>query len=95
MSSTPSFLGGLCDEIQFSTCFIAGERDELNSRRHLMVGSATSRVEETSSNTRYEQIVADQQLDSVVDLLLLLFQHLTKLLSLYNRSWEAIKDGSS
>jgi len=51
-------------------------------------------VQQTSSDTRDEQVVADQELNSVIDLLVLVFEHLVELLSLNNRSGESIEDES-
>lgn len=64
----------------------------MNPPELLVVASPTGRVDETASDARNEEAVADLEFDGVVELLLLALEHVIKLLSLGRGTREPIED---
>ena len=63
-----------------------------NLRKLLVVGTTAGRVDQSSGDARNEEIVADLELDGVIDSLALGLQHVVELFGLYDCSREAIED---
>ena len=63
-----------------------------NLRKLLVVGTTAGRVDQSSGDARNEEIVADLELDGVIDSLALGLQHVVELFGLYDGSREAVED---
>ena len=57
-----------------------------NLRKLLVVGTTAGRVDQSSGDARNEEIVADLELDGVIDSLALGLQHVVELFGLYDGS---------
>lgn len=57
-----------------------------------MVRPSRGRVDKAAGDTRDQQTIVDLQLDSMLERLLLAFEHLVKPLGLRDGTWEAIED---
>lgn len=67
----------------------------MNSRKLVVVRSSRSRVDQSASDTANEEVVIHKELEGVVELLLLGFEHGVELLGLRNGTGESIEDKSA